>query len=196
MTYSRLLRTTIVAAALTFSSVMSAVAQGIVEFPVPTTSLSVPTGITTAPDGNVWFTDGLNFQSGGQTSLPIGRITATGAITQFSLADQPFEGLSGIVTGPDGALWFTGPASNVIGRITTAGRATSFPIPTHNSVPLNITVGSVGRCGSLSPRSARSAVLQRAVRLPSFQPCNPLARHMELRRGPTVHYGLQTSMRT
>jgi virginiamycin B lyase len=52
------------------------------------------------------------------------------------------------VTGPDGALWFgVGVSSNnVIGRITTTGSATSFPIPTHNAslVNINITVGPDG----------------------------------------------------
>jgi streptogramin lyase len=134
----------IAATMLMLTASPDALAQGIVEFPVPTASLTLPTGIAAGPDGSVWFTDGLNFQSGGQTSLPIGRITPAGAITQFSLADQPFEGTSGIVTGPDGALWFTGLAANVIGRITTAGNATSFPIPTHNSGPMNIVVGSDG----------------------------------------------------
>ncbi len=37
----------------------------------------------------------------------------------------------GIVTGPDGALWFTleGTINNKIGRITTAGAITAFPVP-------------------------------------------------------------------
>src|SRR5258706_4225506 len=46
-----------------------------------------------------------------------------------------------ITTGPDGALWFTESFANKIGRITTAGVITEFPIPTANSELLgSITV--------------------------------------------------------
>ena len=48
-----------------------------------------------------------------------------------------------IVTGPDGALWFT-QSNNMIGRMTTAGVATQFPIPTASSVPSGIAVGPDG----------------------------------------------------
>src|SRR5438128_1529458 len=41
----------------------------------------------------------------------------------------------GIAAGPDGALWFTEFNGNKIGRITTAGVITEFPIPTSNSGP-------------------------------------------------------------
>ena len=154
MTYSRLLRAAIAATALTFTSVTGVVAQTITEFPVPMPNPSVPslpTGITAGPDGNVWFTDqgNLNLQTSPPTVLSIGLITPTGAISQFSLSARPFQGPSGIVTGPDGALWFTvGLTNNVIGRITTGGNATSSPIPTPNSnlsdIAENITVGSDG----------------------------------------------------
>src|SRR5262249_1546667 len=59
---------------------------------------------------------------------------------------------AGIVAGPDGALWFTEkvlsslPASDVskIGRITTTGSVTEFPIPTVGSSPSDITTGPDG----------------------------------------------------
>jgi streptogramin lyase len=35
-----------------------------------------------------------------------------------------------ITVGPDGALWFTEQTGNKIGRITTAGVITEYPIPT------------------------------------------------------------------
>jgi streptogramin lyase len=52
--------------------------------------------------------------------------------------------------GPEGALWFTenyggnGDVPNKIGRITTAGVVTEFPIPTPNSGPEGITSGPDG----------------------------------------------------
>src|SRR5215831_18955009 len=46
---------------------------------------------------------------------------------------------NGIVSGPDGNLWFTEINSNKIGRITTAGVVTEFDVPTANSHPVLIT---------------------------------------------------------
>ena len=46
--------------------------------------------------------------------------------------------------GPDGALWFTEYDGNKIGRITTAGAVTEFPIPTAGSQPSAMTVGPDG----------------------------------------------------
>ena len=52
--------------------------------------------------------------------------------------------LDGITAGPDGALWFTDYNYNFIGRITTAGVITEFPLPTKGSAPNGITVGPDG----------------------------------------------------
>src|ERR1700731_2568477 len=49
-----------------------------------------------------------------------------------------------ITAGPDGALWFTEGNANKIGRITTAGVFTEFPVPTANSFPAGITAGPDG----------------------------------------------------
>ncbi len=49
-----------------------------------------------------------------------------------------------ITTGPDGALWFTEYGVNQIGRVTTAGVMTEFPIPTAGSHPWGITTGPDG----------------------------------------------------
>jgi trimeric autotransporter adhesin len=48
-----------------------------------------------------------------------------------------------ITAGPDGALWFTNPANNSIGRITTAGAVTNFTDP-GISGPVGITAGPDG----------------------------------------------------
>ena len=50
----------------------------------------------------------------------------------------------GITAGADGALWFTEPGTNKIGRITTTGTITEFTIPTPNSYPLAIAAGADG----------------------------------------------------
>src|SRR5271167_2682812 len=55
-------------------------------------------------------------------------LAAAQTITEFPL---PTAGSapSGIVAGPDGALWFVEVGTNAIGRITTDGAITEFTIP-------------------------------------------------------------------
>jgi streptogramin lyase len=50
-----------------------------------------------------------------------------------------------IVTGPDGAIWFTEFRGHKIGRITPDGAIAEFPIPTSNASPLGIAVGPDGQ---------------------------------------------------
>jgi virginiamycin B lyase len=64
-------------------------------------------------------------------------------ITEYSVpAGSLFNGLSGIAAGPDGAMWFSG--NRNIGRITTAGVITVYPIPTSNAGSAAITAGPDG----------------------------------------------------
>src|SRR5690349_5341280 len=62
------------------------------------TAGSNPDGIVAGPDGALWFTE--------HNVNKIGRITATGAITEYALPETnryPTD----IAAGRDGALWFT-----------------------------------------------------------------------------------------
>ncbi len=89
-----------------------------------------PMGITAGPDGALWIA-----LSG---SNSIGRLTATGTLTQYVLPTPnalPFE----IIKGSDGALWFTEQHGNKLGRITTAGSITEYTIPTPNAQPYGLT---------------------------------------------------------
>ena len=117
------------------------------EFPLPTSPgmASRAEDITLGPDGNLWFT----WSEGSVTVGPpltrsVGRITPSGAITQFPLGSDPSFAVAGITSGPDGNLWFTEPGSNRIGRISVTGTVEHFPVPTPNSLPLDITVGGDG----------------------------------------------------
>jgi virginiamycin B lyase len=77
-------------------------------------------GITTGPDGNIWFAEAGN--------SVIARITPGGGVTETQAAGvAPFD----VTTGPDGAMWYTLNGSAAIGRITTAPvpSATAYPIP-------------------------------------------------------------------
>jgi virginiamycin B lyase len=88
-------------------------------------------GITTGPDGAVWFI--------GQKVNLIGRITTAGNATWNTTLGLPVA----IVAGPDGALWFTDHTAHRVGRITTTGEITEFPIPCCGS-PSRIAAGPDG----------------------------------------------------
>src|SRR5687767_7975121 len=64
--------------------------------------------------------------------------TARAAITEF-VVPTPNSQPAGITVGPDGALWFTEENGHKIGRITTDGAITEYPIPTVPSAPGEIT---------------------------------------------------------
>ena len=107
----------------------------ITEYPVPTAN-SQPIGITAGPDGALWFTE-----SDGRA---VGRITTADAITEYSVST--FGGPLWIALGPDGALWFT--EANAypqhIGRVTTDGLLTEYPVPTPCCDVIGITPGPDG----------------------------------------------------
>lgn len=97
----------------------------ITEFPVPSPHGSL-LGITTGPDGSLWFV-AVN---------SIYRMTVTGDFTKFPLTEGiAFE----ICAGPDNNLWFT-TESNKIGRITTSGVITEFTVPVPGFQSRSITV--------------------------------------------------------
>jgi streptogramin lyase len=107
---------------------------GVMQFSIPTANSS-PSGMTSGPDGNLWFTE--------SDGNKIARMTVAGAVTEFSIptaGSSPQE----IATGSDGNLWFTEFKSNKVGKITPAGAVTEFPIPTGGSLPSGITAGPDG----------------------------------------------------
>ena len=81
--------------------------------------ISATQGITSGPDGALWFTN----QSGsiGRIDPPRERSRAT-PTPGLGLDPEPEM----ITAGPDGALWFTNTADNTIGRITTSGTVTIY----------------------------------------------------------------------
>lgn len=116
------------------------------EFPLPTRN-SLPIGITSGPDGNLWFTEDSNGRGTGK----IGRITPSGTIREFVLS-APDSMPTSITSGPDDNLWFTEFAPTAqsdkivgqIGRITTAGMIREFALPRSNNQPGSITTGPDG----------------------------------------------------
>jgi streptogramin lyase len=105
----------------------------ITEFRTPT--FSFPLDIAAGPDGNVWFSEGAVGQ--------IAFITPSGRIREIFFSSSGTAG--GIVTGSDGNIWFTDLTGNSIWRLELATRSlTSFPVPTVDSFPSDITLGADG----------------------------------------------------
>jgi virginiamycin B lyase len=81
-----------------------------------------PTNLAVGTDGNVWVTIATKGEDDGGA---IGRLTPAGELTVFDagLTADPYD----IASGWDGALWFTEPGADRVGRITAAGTVTEFP---------------------------------------------------------------------
>jgi streptogramin lyase len=113
----------------------------------PSTSNNVPTGpdsIALGNDGAVWFAED------GQLGDSIGKITASGAVTQYSLPEG--KGVQHVAVGPDGNIWFSTSTANpttgafiaaYFGEITPQGVVTEYEIP-DQSVPEDFATGPDG----------------------------------------------------
>jgi streptogramin lyase len=94
----------------------------------------VPQSITTGPDGAMWFTETYSHAVDTQyVRDKIGRIPVTATaknpgITEYLIPTVQKESANShtIVTGEDGALWFTD--ANKIGRITTTGEIEEYAL--------------------------------------------------------------------
>ncbi len=104
----------------------------ITEFRTPTRG-SLPWGIATGPDGNLWFAE--------RDASRIGRSTPAGQIVEFPLPEANFP--HDITAGPDGAMWFTLEYPAAVGRISMDGEITEFPLPTGSDAE-GITTGPDG----------------------------------------------------
>jgi streptogramin lyase len=113
-------------------------ALSVTEFAV-TTPNSEPVGITSGPDGNLWFAE--------QTGNNIGRMTTAGVLTEFPVPTLNSAPVA-VVTGSDGNLWFTEEQSSLsskVGRITPLGVVTEFSAGISPfSLPYQIAAGSDG----------------------------------------------------
>jgi virginiamycin B lyase len=137
---------------LLFASAGTATAHTITEFPIPIWVDIIVAG----SDGAVWFAShDLNKNT-------IGRITTDGAVTEFPIPVPVGAARAGVFNnlagGPDGALWFGlvrdtlplvrpsvgQPWTMSVGRITTAGAISEFPLPSAYLVLDGITAGPDG----------------------------------------------------
>jgi len=138
---------------------------------------ALPQEVTVGPDGNLWYTDEVSgvFKFSPKTleALACSASSPAAGCEISANAVAPTD----IVAGVDGALWFTQSAGGnpgdgrtyfqaSIGRITTAGSYTSYPVPASASkVPgldaitlgpngnLWFTETAVDRIGEITPRA-------------------------------------------
>jgi streptogramin lyase len=105
----------------------------ITSFTAPT-STNQNSGITTGPDGNIWFAE--------SSADKIAKFTIPGhAFTEYAVTAN--GNIGGVTKGQDGNIWYTEEAGSAIGRITTAGVHTDFPV-TSGAFPTEICSGSDG----------------------------------------------------
>jgi virginiamycin B lyase len=94
-----------------------------------------PSGIATAPDGTIWFTE--------DPGNSIGHETLSGMVSEFA---APPNDVQGIAVATDGIVWFTENGANKIGRmVPTTGAFTDFPIPNVDGQVVNIVAAADGK---------------------------------------------------
>lgn len=104
------------------------------EYPIPTPN-SVPVAIAPGRYGYLWASE----LSGGKLL----RISRSGRIREFPLGRgaRPY----GLVSAPDGNVWFADRGRNRIGLVTPAGRVFEFSLPTPNAQPTAIVPLDLGK---------------------------------------------------
>jgi streptogramin lyase len=127
------------AASLTIVSPAGTVSSA--QIPTPAGAAFPPDALnlTLGPDGNVWFTETLPFDSSGNqianSNKMIGRVTPSGVVTQFAVPTN-FAGTGSINTntgtyitaGGDGNVWFVEASVGNVAKITPAGVVTEYPL--------------------------------------------------------------------
>jgi len=95
---------------------------------------------------------------------------------------------------PDSALWFTETGSAEIGRITTAGVVTEFPLPGAGSAPAGITAGSDGALwfteagsGKIGRMTTAGAVTEFVIPVPTNAVSESRRHHRRTGRFPVLH---------
>jgi virginiamycin B lyase len=128
-------------------------------------------GITSGPDGKVWFT------WADATRDHVGRIGTDGTPADFSPPASPPGGASDITLGNDGNLWFTQPNSNGVARINLAGGVSNVPAPTQGAGADSIVSGPDGnlwftetKAGNIARVTTSGTVTEFKVNTPGSAP--------------------------
>ena len=100
-----------------------------------------PLRLVTGPDQRVWFPEYTTTQNSDNN---VAAIDVDGNLAEYPIPTAN-SGAVGIAVGKDGNLWFTETYGNNIGKITTQGVITEYPIlTTPNPSPKGITRGPDG----------------------------------------------------
>lgn len=110
-----------------------------------------PAGITTGPDGRLWFAlqnpdpgaTGPNPYGDAGTPI-VGAIATDGTVSEYPLTTADARPKS-IVPGPDGNLWVTEFLASKIARVTPAGDVKEFFLPSASAHPAGIASGPRGQ---------------------------------------------------
>jgi virginiamycin B lyase len=100
------------------------------ELPSLPTANAAPTGITSAYDGSIWFTE--------KNANKLGRLDSHGGLTEYAIP-TPASAPDQITASPDGNVWFTERYGRKIGRVNQAGGAIAeFAVPGNLAYPTAI----------------------------------------------------------
>jgi virginiamycin B lyase len=159
-----------------------------------------PEDVTTGPDGALWFTEG-GYNAGNR----VGRIDpGSGSVRQYCIRGcggapgYQGDGLQpgGIVSGPDGRLWFTeaNPADNAspygdagvgyVAATSTDGAVHEYPVPTRDAQPTDIAVGSDGALWFTERIANRIGRITTGGELTEFPVPTPSSRPEAVATGP------------
>ena len=97
-------------------------------------------GVALGPDGDIWFTDAGDFESGPNTPA-VGRITPEGIVTEFTSGLTADNDPTQIAAGADGNMWFVDGFAQAVWRITPAGTITRFATDAAGIRPFTLTTG-------------------------------------------------------
>lgn len=134
-----------------------------------------PIGITAGPDGNLWFS-----AAGGPNVQEFGKITTSGAITEFKISPGPPGSPGAMAKGPDGNLYSTNSNGGVY-SVTTAGVATYYPTAAMSNFEDGVAVGpdkqiwiSPGdSANDLTEFDPVKHVFSKAAKVPTAPFCSP-----------------------
>jgi virginiamycin B lyase len=135
----------------------------ITEFPLPASEAkNGVSAIASGPDGALWFTEWYLVDK-------IVRMTTDGVFTVYPVATPIAAGSLSITAGPDGAIWFAD-NDGKIGRITTSGDITEYPVLGSFEFPYAIASGPDSALWYLSGekvgRMTTSGLVTAEVRIP------------------------------
>ena len=149
------------------------------------TATSDPLGITTGPDGNLWFTDV------GASMIATINPSGTG-LAEFKTNTGAASPVA-ITKGPDNRIWFTELSGSVnqVGRTTPAGSQNEFGINKPSALPTSIVTGpdahmwftdfGNGTIGTIDPNAAPGTVAT------TFPITNPALMPDAIASGPNGH---------